>query len=233
MMRTLNETVDEYVSNVSHTDSNVPESSAISITHESTGRDGGLLSFYIRNQPLAASRVMREQLWCNSIWNCKSVVCMSATITTGGDFTSFLKRTGFPDSATLLSLPCVFDYKKQMKLYISRNEARSPSNIEEYIKFIQMSNPAGGALLLFNSLSQLDKVHRGLCDASRGARPIMKAGEDVDAAISFLKTPGAVVCGCRRYWTGIDVDTIGLVGIDVMPFAYQASCFCIIPFVCF
>lgn len=215
----------EYVKQCKTDDTGVPQINAISVMCEKTlenGAHGGLPRVVLRGQPLTVSNYIKDSIWRNSLWNCRACVCMSATITIEGKFDSFINRNGLfceDHPVKCYSAPCVFDYAKQMEIHVSSHQGRSPSTLEELIQFI--NNSTSACLVLFTSNARLSEVSKKLQHRfSNGSRKVVKAGEDVDVALRLMtENPKAVVCGCKRYWTGVDVPTLGLVCIDTMPYS--------------
>lgn len=221
---TMNMSVAEYTEECDRDDTNVPVADAISIMCDSSFENGkakGPPRVCIRGQPLTVSSFLKDSIWNNRVWNCKAYVCMSATITIEGRFESFLHRNGLPGPSSdvdCFSAPCVFDYANQMEIQVSPHQARSQDTMREFIQFVAGSESA--CLLLFTSNSRLHEVSKHLHQRFRNERVVMRAGEDVDEALKLMnENPRAVVCGCKRYWTGVDVPTLGLVCIDAMPYS--------------
>lgn len=223
VVSTIDMSVSDYTEQCERDDTGVPVTSAISIMCENTFEDGKLDGFpriVLRGQPLTVSNFIKESIWCNPLWHCRAHVCMSATITIEGKFESFLNRNGLSGEIPVqcFSAPCVFDYARQMEIHVSPHQGRSSNTMSEFAQFIV--NSPSACLLLFTSNARLYEVSKKLQQQFRGKRVVMRAGEDVDAALKLMtENPKAIVCGCKRYWTGVDVATLGLVCIDTMPYS--------------
>ena len=171
----------------------------------------------LQSQALTVAASLRENLWANPLWGLRGSVCLSATLTTaGGGFGAFEKRTGLAGAAARFRAPCLFDYPRQMELAISREEHHRSPGIGDLVPRIDAS--AGACLLLFTSRRRWGLVAEALERHYGGAR-VLRAEEDVEAVTARLRRdPLAIVCGLRRYWTGLDVATLGLVVVDQVPF---------------
>ena len=110
---------------------------------------------------------------------------------------------------------CVFDYPRQMRLTISSTGFQNKTDIDDLTPYIDRSTRP--CLLLFTAEHRWSPTVR-LLTARYGDR-VHKAQGDVDGVAERLRSdPNSIVCGMMRYWTGLDVNALGLVVIDKVPY---------------
>ncbi len=159
----------------------------------------------------------------------RTVICTSATLATGGNFTHFKQRCGLDQVGVEKILPPVFDYDRQALLYQPPLPAYDYRNADGYYsavaaeidRLLQVSR--GRALCLFTSWSGLQQVNDRLRHADRPTIWPLRAQGDAprDALISWFKeTDHSVLLATRSFWEGVDIpgDDLTLVVLDKMPF---------------
>ena len=212
-------------------DSNgVPVCDAIGLAKDDSGK------VIIEFKPLSVATYIKSTIWDRSAdsghdnhanyWECKSYVCLSGTI---GQ--SFCERNGLKFTVTApsgdksvvndsheIQMQHVFNYKKNMQIYISsHNAAKDPPSPrwDELNGFIRDTTRA--CLLLFTNKQYMGDAY-GRLSEEHNKRRVFLAGGDVARGIAMLKD-NAVVCGCERYWTGVDVPSMHLVYVERLPYA--------------
>ncbi|WP_059170934.1 ATP-dependent DNA helicase DinG [Bacillus sp. FJAT-27445] len=153
----------------------------------------------------------------------KSVILTSATLTVNHSFRFTLEGLGLDaDYANLLAIPSPFDYRENVKLFISTDlpEINSvPQN--EYIteiagRIISICDAAQGRLLvLFTSHDMLRKTYElvkesGLLSEYALIAQGITGGSRSRLTRSFQKYDKAVLFGTNSFWEGIDIPGEGL-----------------------
>lgn len=191
-------------------------------------KDGGNPEYIIFNQtPLDISSLMNTGVYEPMC----SVVCTSATLRTGRDFSYWMKRTGvtFAERERVLcsDFPSPFPYEKNMLLAIPK-DAPTPDSME-YQQWIEMAIPRlitaaeGRTLVLFTSYESLKSAHRSTCALLRGFKGrIMKQGDDDSSKLldAFRKEKESVLFATDSFWQGVDIpgDSLSQVIIVKLPF---------------
>jgi Rad3-related DNA helicase len=173
--------------------------------------------------PLDAAALIQETLLAEN----ETLVLTSATLSTGGTFRHFRNQVGV-DSATELSLPSPFDYKRNALVYLA-SDMPEPSHrdyddrVAEAIMGLS-SALRGRTLVLFTSLRHLRSV------ASLVREPLVRKGISVFAqwqdgspeALSqrLRQNEHTVVLGAASMWEGVDIQGAALSGLVVarLPF---------------
>lgn len=185
--------------------------------------------FCVSSMPIFLKPILKKLLF-NSI---KSVVLMSATLTTGGKdpfglIKSNLGLDGQPEPLQL-QVASIFDYKKQVTCYLVKDlpEQNKPNYIsaisEQIIKFVTLSK--GGAFVLFTSFDVMQKTFKETKDAFEmlDFKLFIQGGElNKNQMIEeFKKTKHGVLFGVNSFWTGVDVpgDSLRNLIIVKLPFA--------------
>ncbi|MCL2070030.1 MAG: ATP-dependent DNA helicase DinG [Treponema sp.] len=177
----------------------------------------------------------------------KTVVCVSATLTTGGaqkdSFDYWKNRSGLnlvTERESLCGIfPSPFPYQSKVLLAVP-NEAPLPAEAD-YGKFVDAAASAlsevsgGSALVLFTS-------YQALKSAYEAARPVLqrqgirllKQGDDDRNRLlsSFLEDEASVLFATDSFWEGVDApgDTLRLVILCRLPFkspndpVFEARC---------
>ena len=207
-------TPDELLSVAEKDSQGIPETSVYSICSTDA-------SFHLQSQPLTVATVLRGSVWQNPLWGLRSSVCISATLRMGGCFDTFIHKVGMTEQAApveRICAPCLFDYPRQMILTIApkHTDHHNMPGIDDIVPHIDRSK--GACLLLFTARRRRDLVVEELRRRYGEAR-VLQAEEDVETVTRRLREDASsIVCGLRRYWTGLDVETLGLVVIDKLPF---------------
>ena len=191
-------------------------------------RDGGDQEYVILTQtPLDISHLMNDGVFEQM----SSVVCTSATLKTGRDFSYWMRRTGVSlseeDRVIKGEFPSPFPYHKNM-LFAVPNDAPTPDNIQ-YQQYIEMALPrlieaaAGRTLVLFTSYESLKSAYRTVLATMRGfPGRIMKQGDDDNAKLleAFKKENESVLFATDSFWQGVDIpgESLSQVIIVKLPF---------------
>jgi ATP-dependent DNA helicase DinG len=156
-----------------------------------------------------------------------SVICTSATLTTGNkSFSYFMRESGLPDSAILDTLPSPFYFKKQSLLITPRTKATDPNTPEfkdemssVFVEAVKCSN--GRALGLFTSYDNMKRARDKLESEGLPYRILSQGTAPRDMLIKeFREDVNSVLLGSTSLWTGVDVsgEALSLVFIDKLPF---------------
>lgn len=151
-------------------------------------------------------------------------VLVSATLSSGGDFSYFCEQlalTGY----TTCRLASPFDYERQCRLYLPDDmpEPLQPGYpealLEHAVKLINLFD--GRLFFLFTSHHAMETVYPLL--RARIDQPILKQGQmpKHDLVRKFKALGNAVLLGTSSFWQGVDVkgSTLSCVIIDKLPFA--------------
>ncbi len=191
-------------------------------------RDGGDAEYVTLTQtPLDISHLMNDGVFEQM----SSVVCTSATLKTGRDFSYWMRRTGLTfsgeDRVIKGEFPSPFPYNKNM-LFAVPNDAPTPDNMQ-YQQYIEMALPrlieaaAGRTLVLFTSYESLKSAHRTVVASMRGfSGRIMKQGDDDNSKLldAFKKENESVLFATDSFWQGVDIpgESLSQVIIVKLPF---------------
>ena len=161
----------------------------------------------------------------------ESVICTSATLKTGRDYSYWMKRTGvyFAGEDRILKgeFPSPFPYNKNM-LFAVPKDAPLPDDIR-FQQYIEMALPrliqaaAGRTLVLFTSYESLKSAHRTVLASMRGfSGRIMKQGDDDNSKLleAFKKENESVLFATDSFWQGVDIpgESLSQVIIVKLPF---------------
>ena len=161
----------------------------------------------------------------------ESVICTSATLKTGRDYSYWMKRTGvyFAGEDRILKgeFPSPFPYHKNM-LFAVPNDAPLPDNIQ-FQQYIEMAIPrliqaaSGRTLVLFTSYESLKSAHRTVTASMRGfSGRIMKQGDDDNSKLleAFKSENESVLFATDSFWQGVDIpgESLSQVIIVKLPF---------------
>lgn len=191
-------------------------------------RDAAEAEYVILTQtPLDISHLMNEGVFEPM----ETVVCTSATLKTGRDFSYWMRRTGVTLAGEERILkdefPSPFPYDKNM-LFAVPNDAPLPDNIQ-FQQYVEMALPrliqaaAGRTLVLFTSYESLKSAYRTVVASMRGfSGRIMKQGDDDNAKLldAFKKENESVLFATDSFWQGIDIpgESLSQVIIVKLPF---------------
>ena len=191
-------------------------------------RELGESDFYIFNEtPLDISYLMNEGVFEQM----NTVICTSATLRTGRDFSYWMRRTGLSltekERIKIGEFPSPFPYEKNM-LFAVPNDAPFPES-SEFQQYIEMVIPRlitaaeGRTLVLFTSYDSLRSAHRSALASLRGfPGRIMKQGDDDSARLleAFREENESVLFATDSFWQGVDIpgEALSQVIIVKLPF---------------
>lgn len=159
-----------------------------------------------------------------------SLVCCSATLAVGGNFSYMRERLGLlesPPEVHEMILPSPFAYEEQAALFVPSDicDPTDPTYPERLGSGLaQLLVAAGGrAFVLFTSYALLQKVQQRIQPALKAAGiPLWVHGEAPRHQLleGFTQHPGSVLFGTDSFWEGVDVvgDALSLVVIARLPF---------------
>lgn len=158
--------------------------------------------FQLNASPVVAAGYLREMLWKKAA----GVVLASATMTTMGNFTDFLKRSGLSEyDVKTVELPSPFDYATQGSLHIPKMpnpkdyEKHTAALTQRLIEDIGMQK-AEGLLALFTSRRQMEDV-AGRLPLEIRERVLVQGEQPKSALLSEH---------CRRIDSGLSSAVFGL-----------------------
>ena len=160
-----------------------------------------------------------------------TVVCTSATLCIGGNFSFWQRRTGvgFVERERLLSgdFPSPFPYKKNLLFAVPNDAPFSDSeHFQPYLEdaIVRLIQAAGGrTLVLFTAYDSL----RHACATARSrlhslGMTVLKQGDDERFRLlnAFKDDTGSVLFATDSFWEGVDVpgDSLSQVIIVKLPF---------------
>ena len=161
----------------------------------------------------------------------KSVICTSATLKTGYDFSYWLRRAGiaFIDKERVLQqdFPSPFPYKKNM-LFAVPSDSPSPDDMrfQQYIEsaVCRLIHAAGGrTLVLFTSYESLKSAFDyALHSLKSFSGSLLRQGTDDNARLleRFRTENESVLFATDSFWQGVDVpgESLSQVIIVKLPF---------------
>lgn len=162
----------------------------------------------------------------------KSVVCTSATLTAGDDFSYWEKQVGLYGkeipSYRKKYFPSPFDFKKHLFLGIP-SDAPMPFERDDYEAFIGnftrklIESSDGGTLVLFTSYALLRKVHEYLRESLDTEKiTLLYQGEKDRSKLlaEFIEDEKSVLLATESFWEGVDApgNTLRSVIITRIPF---------------
>ena len=119
----------------------------------------GNLDIAVNASPIQAAEILADKLW----GSCFAAVVTSATLKSLGNFTSFQRETGMPDSAHFLTVAGAFDYANAATLRLPKDavEGNDVSLHTQYMvdNLSAMIDKNSGTLVLFSSKRQMDQVY--------------------------------------------------------------------------
>ena len=177
--------------------------------------------------PLDISHLMNEGVFEPM----QSVICTSATLKTGRDFSYWMRRTGVSlageDRVIKGEFPSPFPYNKNM-LFAVPSDAPLPDNIQ-FQQYVEMALPrliqaaAGRTLVLFTSYESLKSAYRTTVASMPGfPGRVMKQGDDDNSKLleAFKKENESVLFATDSFWQGVDIpgESLSQVIIVKLPF---------------
>lgn len=180
--------------------------------------------------PLSVADRMREDIFDKL----QSVVCTSATIKAGKDFSYFLSQIGLDGMEDLVTgfYSSPFDYSHNaMLLYPAREDGMNFnfSSRREYAHYLAqmivdvVRSSEGGALVLFTSAEMMNLVYEEARDGITQTLLVQKRGTSTEKLRrQFCNDVGSVLFGLRSFWEGIDVpgESLKLLVITQLPFTH-------------
>ena len=160
-----------------------------------------------------------------------SVVCTSATLRTGRNFTYWCNRNGvsFVQSSRVdcKDFASPFPYDKNM-LFAVPSDAPFPDKVE-FQQWIEMAIPRlikaaeGRTLILFTSYESLKSAHKSCVTYLKGfSGLIMKQGDDENSRLleKFKEDKESVLFATDSFWQGVDIpgESLSQVIIVKLPF---------------
>ena len=173
----------------------------------------------------------------------KTVVCVSATLTTGSSFEYWKNRSGLnltrEREIVTGIFPSPFPYDSKVLLAAPR-DAPLPTEVG-YSVFVDTAAAAlaeisgGSALILFTSYQALKSAHEAALPVLRkhGIRVFKQGDDDRNRLLaSFLEDQSSVLFATDSFWEGVDApgETLRLVVLCRLPFrspsdpVFQARC---------
>jgi len=178
--------------------------------------------------PIEADTVLRKTLFQD-----KTVILTSATLTTAGNFEYMSGRLGMDDYLGF-QVDSPFDYQKQAMLIVPTGGPQ-PKKAEEFLLYsIEkvkeiLSITGGRTFLLFTSYVQMTKFHELLQPwlEEQQIVPLLHT-RDVNREIlltQFKSAGRAVLFGAESFWEGVDVpgDDLVCVVIVKLPFSVPSE----------
>jgi ATP-dependent DNA helicase DinG len=179
--------------------------------------------------PIEVAALLRAVVWERY----HSVIAVSATLRTGGNFGYWKSRVGCPDTTETLVCATPFDYRRQARLYLptppasyvpcqpgqEKYEGYQQRMVETIDGLLQASE--GRALVLCTSM----RAMREWADAMRGRIPwrVMVQGDLPRGRLlqEFIDDTHSILFATRSFWQGVDVpgESLSLLIIDKLPFA--------------
>lgn len=183
-----------------------------------------------------------DRLWTDLFSKLESVVCTSATVKAGKDFSHFLRQTGLDKAENLVTgfYASPFDYASNaLMLYPARGgmafSARGGEGAREaYADYLaRLIVPAieasgGAALVLFTSYGMMDLVLSKIGEDGIKQRLLVhtKKASTEKLRKDFLEDRDSVLFAQRSFWEGIDVpgDALRLLIVTQLPFTHVEDC---------
>lgn len=172
--------------------------------------------------PRDLSAMLNKKLFSRDL----PVVFSSATLSTGGDFSYFVRTLGLKEfTSSLVSSP--FDYENQVITYLPTEfpgedqESCFAQSLEQLVALLRISK--GRALVLTNSPSNLKKIRKGLQNYQLPYNFLWEdRGERGYLVQKFREDISSVLVG-YDFWEGIDVpgEALTLLVIWDIPFPPQ------------
>ncbi|MDY5930471.1 MAG: ATP-dependent DNA helicase [Candidatus Ornithospirochaeta sp.] len=183
--------------------------------------------YEIRISPMDTGAVLNRVL----LSNLESTVFSSATLTSGGSFSFFFRRSGLDacERKTLsASYPSPFDFRKNLMLLIPTDGTGFSAENDAYAEYVAetvtaaISASGGGALVLFTSKKMLNAVYAKVLSRERNLELLVQS-DDVSRAVllrRFRENEDSSLFATSSFWEGVDApgNTLRLVIIVKIPF---------------
>lgn len=169
----------------------------------------------ISKTPISVSKQFKKSI----IDKKKSLVFMSATMTTNNNMKYFKDGLGLEDTIDI-NIKSPFDYEKQIKFYILSEEANDEIICDRLTKYIKRAN--GKTLILFTSYNYLEKYYDLIKKRIDKSYVLFKQGDLSRTEIinQYKKLEKSVIFGTDSFWEGIDIkgNKLSNVIIHKLPF---------------
>lgn len=178
-----------------------------------------------KNLILGASPIEVADLFRMHVLNAnQSVICTSATLTTGGSFEFIKQRLGVDREIDEYVFDSPFDYAKQAILFVPeylpdcREAGYLKAAATEIARLIELTQ--GGAFVLCTSLKAVQELSNLFMPLSRYQVLVQDEAPKAELLRRFRADGNAVLFGSGSFWEGVDVpgDALRLVVIDRLPF---------------
>ena len=179
-----------------------------------------------KNLTLSATPIdVADDLQATLFAGVEHCVFTSATLSTGGSFSYFIKRLGIPEQSITCSFPSPFDYAGRCLLYIPDTKFPEPNasgyreKLHDQIKSL-LNISRGRALVLFTSFAAMDSAFHVLRDEL--PFPVLRQGTASrhELLSRFARETESVLFAVASFWEGVDVpgESLSMVIIDKLPF---------------
>jgi ATP-dependent DNA helicase DinG len=179
------------------------------------------VSLVLHATPISAAEPLGKHLFSEN-----TVICTSATLSTGGTYDLFRSRCGIQEKPLELIGAPVFDFANQALVYLPQLQTYDWQNREKYFEAVAeetrrlLEVSRGRAFCLFTSWAGMQHVSDKL--RTELPWPMFLQGELPRSELLrlFRSTPHSVLFGTKSFWGGVDVpgDALSLVIIDKLPF---------------
>jgi ATP-dependent DNA helicase DinG len=177
---------------------------------------------HLFSAPIEISSLLRGDLFED-----KTVIMTSATLTTQGDFSFVANRVGMDDYGSMQA-PSPFNYEEQAVLVVPENvpaptEAAFESFLCAAMKEI-VEATRGRTFLLFTSYSQMNRIYEDMKPwlSRLGLTGLLHGpGVSRDQMLQMFRTSeNTILFGCDSFWEGVDVpgDDLICVVMAKLPF---------------
>jgi len=176
--------------------------------------------------PIVVSDLLDYYVWC-----LPSVICLSATLASGNDFSYFVRETGFRGVTEVFASP--FNFREQVCRYIT-DVPYITSYDEESRKIYEdgivseirrlLIRTGGRTLVLFTNRDMMKRAYEVLKDMRFGTSEIMCQGEQYprDEMIRIFKEDEqSVILGLDSFWQGIDVKGNALFQVIIVKLPFE------------
>ena len=177
--------------------------------------------------PKNLGSLLYKDLWSKKI----PIVLISGTLSAAGSFEHIKKKSGLSfvpvERLAETIKPSLFDYKRNVILYVSENIPFPKNTNQDYIdavtaeveKLIAAAN--GHTAILFTSYKAMDLVHERIT-ALDLPYPIFRLERGGTAALEqYKQSVNGVLFGAGALWEGVDIpgDVLSMLIIVRLPFA--------------
>lgn len=189
------------------------------------------ISYTLISEPIFIKQLTRQLLFSKI----PAIVLTSATLTTNGSFQHLTDRLGaIEESTSTLLLDHVFDYKKQMRLFLTpkipidpwdkpkERKAYFDSLSQKIDKYVQITK--GNAFILCTSNQMMYELWKRAKERyTKAGLNVLRQGENLtkEQIIHEFKTvKNSVLYAVDSFWTGVDIpgDHLQLIIIPKIPF---------------